>query len=882
LLMSTSPNGEDRERLDDAVGALRGLQASLERIGSGNSFKAKAEDRIFYQRRIGTISTSPASKLNGIQKNIDGWEGKDICQCTSEFLKEGPLCKLVPGGKKGFTDRFLFLFDSLLVSTKQNARHSIPGLTGAEYRLKEKFFLRKVEIKDLEDTEEYSHAFEIIPREQASCILFCKSAEEKSEWMAVLLTLLYRSTLDRMLDAILVEEDELSRNQWKIPDQYCFAVEDTESNVIFEEGQEDRAVPVIKGGTLLKLVERLTYHKYADPTFVRIFLTTYRSFCKPSEFLDLLVKRYDIPEPQSIEKEQMVCQRGHAAVREDLKRFRKEYAQPVQLRVLNVIRQWVDQHFYDFERENELLEKLEAFFSRIRRSKAVKKWVESIDKIIQRRKESTTFSPEHSFSHPKPPVEWHLTQDPDKFDILTLHPLEIGRQLTLLQSEMFRAIKASELVGVVWTKKDKEILSPNALRMIRFSNTVTYWFEKSIIDAKNFEERVAVVSRIIEILLVFQDLNNFNGMMEVVSALNSAPIYRLHLTFAELNPKRLQALDDAKELADTHSKKYVEKLRSINPPCVPFLGMYLTNILKIEEGNPDFIPNREEGIINFTKRRMVADITGEIQQYQNQPYNLQTEILIRAFFEDLKPFGDMLEKEINDSLYDGSLQIEPRGSKQAPKFPRNNEIQLKSPGIKSSKSGTNSRKTSLSSTSTDSFEVVSTPTKRSGTLFFLADISESEESLSNGSSFDTSVKSMGSSETIQETRIADAPPPKVPPRKPSVDTPQLPHQRASGYNEGDSPKPPVLPPRPARAPSLRSPLIDTSVPTTPPRRSKMPPPIPPVDDNAPPVIDNAPPVPPRPPRTPLPTPLEAVTQFDLPPPGTPPPIVPPKPSRIER
>ena len=71
-----------------------------------------------------------------------------------------------------------------------------------------------------------------------------------------------------------------------------------------------------------------------------------------------------------------------------------------------------------------------------------------------------------------------------------------------LISICYRAIKASELVGVAWTKKDKEILSPNALRMIRFSNTVTYWFEKSIIDAKNFEERVAVVSRIIEILLV--------------------------------------------------------------------------------------------------------------------------------------------------------------------------------------------------------------------------------------------------------------------------------------------------------------------------------------------------------------------------------------------
>lgn len=61
-------------------------------------------------------------------------------------------------------------------------------------------------------------------------------------------------------------------------------------------------------------------------------------------------------------------------------------------RVLNVIRQWVDQHFYDFERENELLEKLEAFFGRIRRSKAVKKWVESIDKIIQRRVSVQFFS----------------------------------------------------------------------------------------------------------------------------------------------------------------------------------------------------------------------------------------------------------------------------------------------------------------------------------------------------------------------------------------------------------------------------------------------------------------------------------------------------------
>ncbi|XP_069772694.1 son of sevenless homolog 2 isoform X5 [Narcine bancroftii] len=875
-LQEKSKDGEDRECLKQAITTLLNLQCSMERICNKHLPKRRAGEPLprLYNHQIKSKHLA-IKKMNEIQKNIDGWEGKDIGQCCNEFIMEGTLIRI--GAKH---ERHIFLFDGLMISCRiSHGQSRLPGCSNVEYRLKEKLLMRKVQIVDKDDSCEYKHAFEILSKDENSTIFAAKSAEDKNNWMAALISLQYRSTLERMLDTVLLCEEKEQPLRLPSADVYNFAEEDSEENIVFEENVQTKSgIPIIKGGTVLKLIERLTYHMYADPNFVRTFLTTYRSFCKPQELLSLLMERFEIPDPEPTEADRLAREKGEQPVSADLKRFRKEYIQPVQLRVLNVFRHWVEHHFYDFERDNMLLNKLEAFISSVR-GKAMKKWVESITKIINRKRQTQVNGISHAitFENPPPQIEWHISRSgqTETFDLMTLHPIEIARQLTLLESDLYRAVQPSELVGSVWTKENKEVNSPNLLKMIRHTTNLTLWFEKCLVEAENFEERVAVLSRIIEILQVFQELNNFNGVLEIVSTVNSVPVYRLDHTFEALPERKKKVLEEAVDLSQDHFKKYLTKLKSINPPCVPFFGIYLTNILKTEVGNPDFLKRCGKELINFSKRRKVAEITGEIQQYQNQPYCLQVETDIKKFFENLNPMGNMNEKEFTDYLFNKSLEIEPRNCKQPPRFPRKSSYSLKSPGIRSnparhtSTSGTlrnpmplerEPRKISFSRIpETDNESTISVPNSpntpstppvsASSDLSVFGDV-ELPSSGSSSSSICSTVfapvpisgnnsifapvllppsKSHSVSSLHRPGEDLPAPPPVPQRRKPDLDLANF----KLGSNIPDSP--PAIPPRLPRIPILRGPA-DGSL--------NSPPPPPPRD----PLPDTPPPIPTRPPE----------------------------------
>uniref|UniRef100_A0A336MR44 CSON003850 protein n=1 Tax=Culicoides sonorensis TaxID=179676 RepID=A0A336MR44_CULSO len=673
ILLQLSPSQEDRESFEQVQGLLKPLQIELQAIVASMPKDSIARINSRTRKQLAM------EKTKEMEKTVEHWD-KDVGQNCNEFIREDTLAKLSSG--KRITERKVFLFDGLLVLCKANTnrRPGVTGTTNYDFRLKEKIYIRRAEIIDRPDTDELKHAFEVSPRDPQSVVLVAKSASHKCDWMADLIMLNTKPMLERLLDRdILLEIEKKHPLKLPSPELYKFAVPDSPENIVLEGREGSSSVPLIKGATLVKLVERLTYHIYADPMFVRTFLTTYRSFCSPTDLLQLLIERFDIPEPNLVytdtsatgkEQGDVETEKIHKNLqREDWKRYKKEYVQPVQFRVLNVLRHWVDQHYYDFER------------------KSMRKWVDSVSRIIQKKK-NDAFDDNHrqitfAFGHSPPAIEHHLQVPDNEINLLTLHPLELARQLTLLEFELYKNVKPSELVGSVWTKKEKETTSPNLLKIIKHTTNFTRWIEKSIIEAENYDERVAIVSRAIEVMMVLLDLNNFNGVLSIVSAMGSASVYRLKLTFQGLSKRCENCLMECRELNGDHFRKYQDKLRSINPPCVPFFGMYLTNILHIEEGNPDFLPGRD--LINFSKRRRVAEITGEIQQYQNQPYCLKIDPKIRHFLETLDPFPEMSVADIQNYLYKESLRLEPRGCKAPQKFPRRwPDLSLKSPGIKPS------------------------------------------------------------------------------------------------------------------------------------------------------------------------------------------------------
>jgi len=101
---------------------------------------------------------------------------------------------------------------------------------------------------------------------------------------------------------------------------------------------------------------------------------------------------------------------------------------------------------------------------------------------------------------------------------------------------------------------------------------------------------------------------------------------------------------------------YRRMLDTIDPPCVPFFGIYLTYLTFIQDGNKSFIPVGDNQVINFDKRQKAAAIIREIQRYQAGTYDLSPVQPIIDFIEQSLAVSSLKEPD----LWNVSLEREPK------------------------------------------------------------------------------------------------------------------------------------------------------------------------------------------------------------------------------
>jgi len=134
--------------------------------------------------------------------------------------------------------------------------------------------------------------------------------------------------------------------------------------------------------------------------------------------------------------------------------------------------------------------------------------------------------------------------------------------MTLLDYALFQKIRPSEYNNVAWTKKNKEILSPNLLRFIRRFNDVSIWVQNTILSGKSAKKRAALVDNFAKAAVAFRKLNNFNGVMQIVSAMEGAAVHRLQKTFERVRPKSRTKYAELLELmSSSGSYKFYREVR---------------------------------------------------------------------------------------------------------------------------------------------------------------------------------------------------------------------------------------------------------------------------------------------------------------------------------
>uniref|UniRef100_A0A8D2ZHF1 Ras protein specific guanine nucleotide releasing factor 1 n=1 Tax=Scophthalmus maximus TaxID=52904 RepID=A0A8D2ZHF1_SCOMX len=318
-------------------------------------------------------------------------------------------------------------------------------------------------------------------------------------------------------------------------------------------------------------------------------------------------------------------------------------------RVLNVLRHWVSKHSPDFENNNELKTKAIVFLDEV---------MHDPELLTQERKAAaniirTLTQEDHGDSQISLEDVTQLVGG-GKAEPFESHPaMEIAEQLTLLDHLVFKVIPYEEFFGQGWMKNDKNEKTPFIMRTTKHFNDISNLIATEILRCEDVVSRVTVIEKWVAVADICRCLHNYNAVLEITSSLNRSSVFRLKKTWLKVSKQTKALIDKLQKLVSSEGrfKNLREALKNCDPPCVPYLGMYLTDLAFIEEGTPNYT---EDNLVNFSKMRMISHIIREIRQFQQTAYKIDLQPKVAQYLLDM---SSVLDEE---SMYEASLRIEPK------------------------------------------------------------------------------------------------------------------------------------------------------------------------------------------------------------------------------
>lgn len=245
---------------------------------------------------------------------------------------------------------------------------------------------------------------------------------------------------------------------------------------------------------------------------------------------------------------------------------------------------------------------------------------------------------------------------PASLPVLGFSAEQLAAQITLADAEVFQRIHADELSSISWNTRDKHVRSPNVVAFTRRFNQVSFWAVKEVLNVSNLKQRSEVLAHMIRVARKLQDLCNLHAQFAILCALQSSPVFRLEKTWSLL-PRNVQLkYERQRELFQTENNwaNLREFLATTPLPCIPYLGLYLTDLVYIDVVHP------KSGGMDSNKRiEQINEVVSTITRFQQSDYShisprasISSHLSSRRYIDELQKFAD-------DDNYQLSLKLEP-------------------------------------------------------------------------------------------------------------------------------------------------------------------------------------------------------------------------------